>query len=89
MSRTLGPALAITGVTLFNDVIMHNVDIQKEQRVIVAGAIVAVSLSLFEQIAPDAATGIAWLGLVAVLLVRTDPKVPSPLETFANWYNAK
>lgn len=89
MSRTIGPVAAITGVTLFNDVIMHNVDIQKEQRVIVGGIVVAVSLALVEQIAPDLAVGVAWLGLVTVLLVRIDPKVPSPLETFANWYNKK
>lgn len=89
MSRSLGPALAITGVTLFNDVVLNEVSVDREQRVVVAGIVIAVSLSLVEQIAPELAIGIAWLGLVTVLLVRTDPKVPSPLESFANWYNKK
>lgn len=88
-SRSLGPAIAITGVTLFNDVIVHGFDIQHEQRVVVAGIIVATSLALFEHVAPDVAVGIAWMGLIGVLLVRTDPKIPSPLESFASWYNAK
>lgn len=88
-SRSLGPALAITGVTLFNDVIVHGADAQKEMRVVVAGVVVAGALALLENAAPDVAVGIAWMGLIGVLLVRTDPKVPSPLESFASWYNAK
>lgn len=88
-SRSLGPAIAITGVTLFNDVIVHGADVQKEMRVVVAGVVVAGALALFENVAPDVAVGVAWMGLIGVLLVRTDPKVPSPLESFTTWYNAK
>jgi hypothetical protein len=89
VSRSLGPALAMSGITLFNDIIVHGLDAKKEGRVIVAGLIVTGSLALLENVSPDLAVGIAWLGLIGVLLVRTQPGVPAPLEAFSTWYNAK
>ncbi len=79
----------MTGITLVNDVIVNGVDILKEGRVIAAGAIVTGTLALVEAVWPDLAVALAWLGLIGVLLVRTNPSVPAPLEAFATWFNAK
>lgn len=89
MSGSLGPVLAMTGITLFNDVVFHNVDIQKEQRVIVGGAVVAASLALLETVWAEGAVAIAWLGLITVLFVRVKPGQPAPLESLAAWYEKK
>ena len=88
MSRSLGPVIAMTGVVLFNDVIVHNLDIQREMRVVVAGGVVALTLGLVESASPDLGVGLAWLGLITVLLVRTKPTVPAPLESIASWLDA-
>jgi len=87
--RSLGPVLAMTGVTLANDVVVNHFDIQQEQRVIVGGAVVAAALGLLEQVWEDGAVALAWLGLVTVLFVRVTPGKPAPLEAFANWYQKK
>jgi hypothetical protein len=89
MARSTGPVLAIGAITLFNDVIVHGKGIEEDMRVVVATALAAGGLALLERVSEPIAVGIAWIGLAAVLLVRTDPKTPAPIESFNSWYNAK
>lgn len=89
MAESTGPVLAMAGVTLFNSVIVHRQSIDHQANILVAGAVVAGGLALLERLSPDLAVGLAWLGLVTVLLVRVQPNVPAPLESIAAWYNEK
>lgn len=89
MAESTGPVLAMVGVTLFNSVIVHRVPVWQDQNIVVAGAVVAGGLALLERVSPNLAVGLAWLGLVTVLLVRVQPQTPSPLESIAAWYNEK
>lgn len=89
MAESLGPVLAMAGVTLFNSVIVHHQSIDHQYNIVVAGAVVAGGLALLERLSPDLAVGLAWLGLVTVLLVRVQPNVPAPLESIVAWYNEK
>lgn len=84
--RSTGPVVAMVGITVFNDVIVHHRNPVQEVRVVVAGAIAGAALALAERVWPDGAVAVAWLGLVTVLLVRARPSTPAPLEAFADWY---
>lgn len=87
MARSTGPILAAGAITLFTDVVIENQPVTERFRVVVATAIAAGGLALLEQlVSEELAVGLAWIGLVTLLLVRTDPKVPSPIEAFNNWY---
>jgi hypothetical protein len=74
------------GVTLFNDLIVHNRALPQEAKVVVATGIAAGGFVLLERISPDFAVGLAWLAFTAVLLVRTNPSTPAPVESFLAWY---
>jgi hypothetical protein len=89
MAQSTGPVLAMVGVTLFNDIVVRGFDAQQEMRVVVAGGVVALGLGLLERASPNTAMGLAWLGLITVLLVRPAPGKDAPLESIANWYNKK
>ena len=84
MARSTGPIIAAGSVTLANEVIFHNQPVN--WRIPVATGIVAISLALLERLSEGFAVGIAYLALVTVLLTRTDPKVPSPVESALKWY---
>lgn len=89
MARSTGPALAIGAVTLFNDVIIHQRTLQEDTRVVVGTALAAIGFAVLEKVQPELAVGLAWTALAAVCLTRINPSVPSPVESFLGWYNAK
>jgi len=89
MSGSLGPIAAATAIVVANAVVVHDKTLTSQTRVVVGGAIAAAGLTLAERALPGTARAVAWLTLVTVLLVRTDPAVPSPAESFKDWYNAK
>lgn len=93
MSQTTGPILAAGGVVWFNAVIVQGGRVNSEVQggaiptsVLIGTGIAAMGLSLWEHAMPATATAFSWLILLTVLLVRVDPAVPSPLESFAQWY---
>jgi hypothetical protein len=86
VAETTGPILAAAGIVVFNAVIVHNQPWQSETKVIVGAGITAAGLSLWEKAMPRTALAFSWLVLATVLLVRMDPAVPSPLESFRDWY---
>lgn len=86
VAASTGPVLAIVGITLFNDTIIHQKPIASDIRVVVGGAVFGGFLALFENVSQGAAVGIAWVALLTVLLTRIDPNIPSPVESFLTWY---
>lgn len=89
MAGSTGPILAVGAITLFNDTVVHTKTVGQDTRVIVGTAIAAGGLYLLEKVDRPLAVGLAWVAFVAVMFTRMDPKVPSPVESFLSWYNAK
>lgn len=85
MARSTGPIITAGAITTANRVILHREPV--DWRVVTATGLTAGIFALIEKSAPELAVGIAWIGLLTVLLVRTDPKVPSPTESFVTWWN--
>ena len=87
MPASLGPILAAGGLVWGNAVIVHNHGPleQQQARVLVATLASAAGLSVLEKVMPATATLVAWLALTAVILVRVEPNVPSPLESIMAW----
>jgi hypothetical protein len=84
MSRTVGPILATGAMTVVNQTVFN--DKKMDWRVPIATGLAAVGFSLVEKAAPELAVIIAWTTFLTVLLTRTDPKIPSPVESAAEWW---
>lgn len=85
MSVTIGPILATGGVTVVNQTIFH--DEPMDWRVPVATALAAIGFSLAEKVWPKGTQILAWTVFGTVLLTRTQPNVPSPVESALSWWN--
>lgn len=85
MARTTGPILAIGGITLVNQSIVHGKPV--DWRVPIAAGIAASLFGLAEKASAEAAVGVAYLALVTMLFARTQKDVPSPVESFNDWWN--
>lgn len=79
------PILAVGAVTLLNQSVLHDRDI--DWRVPVATAAAGAVFALIERASPTLAVGGAWLALLAVLFTRIDPSVPAPVETLLKYWN--
>jgi hypothetical protein len=86
VSASTGPILAAGAIVAFNGVVINGENPMAHLRTGVATAIAAGGLFMFEQVSRDGAVALAWLVLVATLIVRVDPSTPSPVESFARWY---
>jgi hypothetical protein len=84
MSRTIGPILATGALTIANTTVFNNKPM--DWRVPIATGLAAVGFSLIERPAPELAVILAWTTFLTVLLTRTDPNVPSPVESAAAWW---
>lgn len=85
--RTTGPVLAIGAITLANASVLN--DKPLDLRVPIATGIAAGAFALAEKAYEPLAVGLAWVALVAVLLVRMDSRVPSPVESLNDWWNGR
>jgi hypothetical protein len=83
--RSTGPILAVGGITLVNRVIVHGEPM--DWRIPIATALAAGAVGLIEKGWEQGGVGLAWLALVVVLFVRTDPAVPSPIESAEQFWN--
>jgi hypothetical protein len=86
MSRTTGPILATGALTVANQVVFH--DEPMDWRVPVATGLAAVGFNLAERVWPKGAVIFAWTVFGTVLLTRTQPSVPSPVESALDWWNS-
>lgn len=80
----MGPVLAIGAITVGNATLLHGQPL--DMRVPIATGIAAGGFVLLERLNEQIAVGLAWVALVAVLLVRMDPRVPSPIESLNAWW---
>jgi len=85
VSKTTGPVLAMGAITVTNNTVFHNQPM--DWRVPIATGLLAIGFSLAERAWPRGAEILAWTGLLTVLLTRTNPKIPSPVESAVAWYN--
>jgi len=85
MARSTGPIIAAGAVTVGNRVVLHQQPV--DWRVVSATALTAGIMALLERPLPELAVGVSWIALATVLLVRVDPKTPSPAESFVDWWN--
>lgn len=85
MSKTVGPVLAMGGITLVNQSVFNGRPV--DWRVPVATGLLAVAFDLFEHVWPKGAELLAWTGVVAVVLTRTTTDIPSPAESALDWWN--
>lgn len=87
MAQSTGPAVAIGAVTLFNEVILNGQPFN--WRIPVATGFVAIGLAGLEHLSSQLAVGIAWLGLLAVVFTRVNPKIPAPAESLVAFSKGK
>lgn len=85
MSATTGPVLAIGAMSVVNRTVFNGEDM--DWRVPIATGLSAIGFSLAERVWPQGAKILAWTALITVLLSRTDPNVPSPVESAVSWFN--
>lgn len=85
MSKTTGVVLAMGAVTIANQTVFH--DEPMNWRIPVATALAAVGFSAAERAWPQGTQILAWTAFLTVMLTRTDPKVPSPVESAIDWWN--
>lgn len=87
MASSTMPILATGAITLVNKSILHDDPI--DWRIPVGTGFAAMAFAFLEGI-PGGFGKIAgklpWIALLTVLLARTDPKVPSPVETLAAYW---
>ena len=86
MAASTGPVVAAVAIVVGNAVVIHDKSWASQARPVVGGAVVAGMLALTERALPQASVAFAWLILAGVLIVRTNPDVPAPLESFADWW---
>lgn len=84
MSKTIGPILATGALTIANQTVFNSQPM--DWRVPIATGLAAIGFSLIERPAPELAVILAWTTFLTVLLTRTNPNVPSPVESAANWW---
>ncbi len=82
MAASTGPVLAVGGITLLNETVLHAQPFN--WKVPIATALAALALAGVERLSPELAVGIAYVSLVAVLFTRVNPTVPAPAESLAN-----
>lgn len=84
MSQTTGPVLGAAGVVITNRVIFNSQPM--DWRVPIAAGFVALGMGMFERVAPGPARIVAWTMVVTALSVRTDPSIPTPIESAERWW---
>lgn len=90
MAGSTGPILAIGAITVANQSLVNSNPI--DWRVPIGAGLAALAFGALESAAPSYSgiiTKVAWIAVVTALFARTKAGVPSPMESFANWYNAK
>lgn len=86
MAQTTGPILAIGLITLANQSVFN--DREVDLRVPIATGIAATLAALAEKAWPAGIKGVAYIALVSVLFVRLDPSVPAPVESALKWWES-
>lgn len=86
MAKSTGPVLALGGITVANESVLHGQPIS--WRTVIGTGLLAGVLALVEKASAPLAVGLAYIALAAALLTRVNPAVPSPTESFVAWWQA-
>lgn len=86
MAQTTGVILAIGGITITNRVVFN--DKPMDWRVPIATGLAALLFTGLEKVWGEGAKMLAWTALIAVVLTRVDPSVPSPAESALAWWES-
>lgn len=84
MSQTTGIIVATGAITMANQSIFHNEPV--DWRIAIATGFAAMAFSAAERVWSPGAVMLAWTGMATVLLTRTNPRVPSPVESAFTWW---
>jgi hypothetical protein len=84
VSRVLGPVLATGAATIANRSLFQGQPV--DWRVPIATGLAGIGFTLVEKVAPQLAQVLAWTTFATVMLTRTDPNIPSPVESAASWW---
>jgi hypothetical protein len=85
MSQTTGPILATGALTIANQVVFN--DQEMDWRIPVATGLASIGFGLAEKVWPKGAVILAWTVFGTVLLTRIQPDTPSPVESALSWWN--
>lgn len=85
MSQTIGPVLATGAATMANQSVFHNQPV--DWRIPAATGLAAIGFNMAERVWPQGAEILAWTMFLTVMLTRTNPKIPSPVESALTWWN--
>lgn len=85
MARSTGIIIAIGGITLVNQSVLHDKPV--DWRIPIATGFAAGGFALMERANAGLTVTVAWVALVTVLLTRTTPGVPAPAETMLKVWN--
>lgn len=77
MAKSTGPILAVGAISFTNDWVFNHQS--PDFKILLATAVAAGGLALFEHVSVELSVGIAWIALVTVLLTRYKGK-PSPAD---------
>lgn len=84
MAETTGPILAVGGITVLNQTVLHGKPM--DWRLPIATGVACGLFALMEHAAPEPARMAAYAALITVLFTRING-VPSPTESFLTWWN--
>jgi hypothetical protein len=87
IAASTGPILAVGGITLANRVVFNGQPM--DWKVPIGTTIAALLFAGAERAVGRTAVNLAYLALITVVLVRVDPKVPSPAESALRWFNER
>lgn len=87
MARSTGPVLAIGAITVVNNTIVNGKEM--DWRIPIMTGVAAGGFALVERVWEKGAVTMAYMALVAVLLTRITPGVPSPTESLLNFLEKK
>jgi multisubunit Na+/H+ antiporter MnhB subunit len=85
MSKTTGPILAMGAITMANQNVFNDKSV--DWRIPIATGLLAVGFTMAERVWPKGVQILAWTGVVAVVLTRTQSSIPSPAESALQWWN--
>lgn len=85
MADSTGPILAVGAITLANRVVFN--ERAMDWKVPIGTALAAVLFAGAERAVGRPAVAVAYLALITVVFVRTDPTVPAPAESAVTWFD--
>lgn len=85
MAASTGPILGVGAITLANRLVFN--DRGMDWKIPIGTALAAVLFAGAERAVGRPAVAVAYLALLTVVFVRTDPTTPAPAESALAWFD--